>query len=269
MAERPILFSGPMVRALLDGRKWQTRRIVKDRPKKDPRVWCLQSLPHAGPLRDGSWMFSDVDPAEWGTFFPSDYLDGGGIRCPYGVAGDRLWVRETWKSRERRCTEDDDHAEDEACSEHCQQTYVYYAATPRVGFRPVPDRARITYLVESSPLTEWYTSGWRPSIHMPRWASRLLLEVTEVRVERLQDITEEDARAEGLKKLSKDGGITWKFGIPDRDGLPGEDDDGQHWHEWATDPRKAFAKLWDRINGDRASWASNPWVWVVSFPRLA
>lgn len=108
----------------------------------------------------------------------------------------------------------------------------------------------------------------RVSIFMPRWASRITLEVTEVRLQRLQDITEEDARAEGLTCLSKDGGRIFKWGIPDRDGLPGEDDDGEHWQNWSLTARDAYARLWDAING-AGSWASNPWVWAISFRRIA
>ncbi|MDO4705741.1 MAG: hypothetical protein Q4A98_05985 [Comamonadaceae bacterium] len=100
---------------------------------------------------------------------------------------------------------------------------------------------------------------------MPRWASRILLEVTGVRVQRLQDISEEEAIAEGLKTLSKDGGRTWKSGLPDRDGLP--DGDGWPWREWEKDPRRAYKRLWEFIHGPK-SWDQNPWVWVIEFRRV-
>lgn len=105
---------------------------------------------------------------------------------------------------------------------------------------------------------------------MPRWASRLALEVTGVRVERVQDISEADAMAEGLKGLTKDGSLV-KWGIPDRDGLPGNDDDGWHWKQWESDPRKAYRALWNSINGAKPgrSWEANPWVWVVEFKRVS
>lgn len=100
-----------------------------------------------------------------------------------------------------------------------------------------------------------------------RWASRLTLYVTDVRVERLQDIGEADAQSEGLQTLSKDG-RTWKWGIPDRDGLPGTDDCGWPWADWQTDPRAAYARLWNVINGPGA-WEANPWVAAYTFaPRL-
>jgi hypothetical protein len=107
---------------------------------------------------------------------------------------------------------------------------------------------------------------WKPSIHMPRAASRILLEVVSVRVERLQDISEADAVAEGIKALTKDG-RTIKYGIPDRDGLPGNDNDGWHWCNWMPDASLAYRRLWQEINGF-GSWEANPWVWVVEFTRL-
>ena len=104
-------------------------------------------------------------------------------------------------------------------------------------------------------------------IHMPRWASRITLEVTGIRVERLQEISELDAITEGLTALTKDGGRTIKHGIPDRDGLPGNDNYGWHWSEWEKDSRVAYRKLWESINGP-GSWDANPWVWVIEFRRI-
>jgi hypothetical protein len=105
-----------------------------------------------------------------------------------------------------------------------------------------------------------------PSIHMPRWASRWTLFVDRVRIERLHAITPEGAKAEGLSCLSKDNGRTWKFGIPDRDGQPGDDDDGWHWKDWASHPIAAFRRLWNQINEKRGhGWDRNPWVIVIEF----
>ncbi|NUP08372.1 MAG: hypothetical protein HOW73_20170 [Polyangiaceae bacterium] len=231
MKERPIIFSGPMVRAIIEGRKTQTRRILRT---DAPHVYCISA---GGVALEWGPADEDGDPMD------------GDFRSPYGVAGDRLWVRETWALEELGKIDPIDGDR------------VVWKADRQAAWRV--DMAERFYLA-----SDYEPDRWRPSIHMPRWASRIDLDVASVRVERLQDITEDDARAEGLKKLTKDGGITWKFGIPDRDGLPGEDDDGQHWQEWEVDPRKAFAKLWDRINGERASWQSNPHVWVVSFARV-
>jgi hypothetical protein len=191
--ERPILFSGPMVLAILEGRKCQTRRVVKHVTHPD----C-------------------------------PYLDlaGMAVACPYGQPGDRLWVREAF-----------------AGGGHGQRV-VYRADEP-----------------------SYPAYRWRPSIHMPRCASRITLEITGVRVERLNDISEADAISEGIKALSKDGGRTIKYGIPDRDGLPGNDDDGWHWRNWMPDATLAYRQLWNQING-HDSWDANPWVWVLEFRKV-
>lgn len=147
---------------------------------------------------------------------------------PYGQPGDRLWVRETF--REWGGTE----------------KRIDYRATTDV---PNPD------------------ANWKPSIFMPRAASRINLEITAVRVERLHDISEADAVAEGLACITKDGDRTRKYGIPDADGMPGTDDHGWPWNEWRSDPREAYRKLWESINGP-GSWDLNPWVWVIEFKRI-
>jgi hypothetical protein len=190
MKERPILFSGPMVRALLDGSKTQTRRIAKEFAGRTDLDAILRRFPH----QNG---------------------------CPYGKPGDRLWVREAW-SHDARTLEECRAAYEDALAggTFAGGTYgPYYRAT------------------ETAP----ETLRWRPSIHMPRWASRILLEIVSVRVERLQDISEADAIAEGCKNSLH---------------LPG----GRFANE-------NFAHLWWSINGDGA-WEVNPWVWVVEFRRV-
>ena len=194
MKERPILFSAPMVRAILAGTKTQTRRVVKPQPGCDPR--------------------------------DDEHIDMG--RCPYGQPGTTLWVRETWSPDEYEGQRTFYRADDE-------------------HFLPA--------------------GGWKPSIHMPRFASRITLEITGLRVERLQDISPSDAIAEGLKGLSKDGGQITKYGIPDSDGLPGTDDAGWPWHAWRISPVDSYRRLWSQINGPR-SWDANPFVWVVEFKRV-
>lgn len=111
-----------------------------------------------------------------------------------------------------------------------------------------------------------FVERWSPSIHMPRWASRMLIEITNVRVERLQNISEEDAIAEGLKAATKDG-KTIKYGIPDRDGYPGNDDIGWGWCDWNVSPVLAYKRLWGSINGTE-SWDLNPWVWILEFKMV-
>lgn len=236
MTDHPIIFSAPMVKSILAGRKTQTRRILK------PQIVC-----HTGPVPSFTWWkFSGLYPDDW--FGYGNEIDGA---LPYAV-GDRLWVREACRAEETPNGIDG----------------VRYAAD---------DAWRV---IENTPEAsdDWvdlyhYRSRGKngrgnpvPSIHMPRWASRITLEVTEVRVQRLQEISEEDAKAEGLTRVSKDGKI-YKWGIPDRDGLPGNDDLGWHWQDWERDPRAAYTRLWNSLHGPDA-WAANPWVCCLTFKRV-
>lgn len=181
MKERPILFSGPMVRAILEKRKTQTRRVIKPQPEAwahDMVGWEL-AMPNCRPLYPDS--------------FARSY-------CPYGQPGDRLWVRETWTI-------------------------------------PDPtDKRTVCYRSSNDPITTG--EKWKPSIYMPRWASRITLEITGVRVERLQDISESDAKAEGCPHYeTPDGTCSYWF----REYLK------KHGH---------------------MEWDANPWVWVVEFKRV-
>ncbi len=218
--ERPLLFSAPMVRAILEGRKTVTRRPLK--------------LPH------GFWETSVT-----GELVPIP------VNCPHGKPGDRLYVRET-------CFIND-----------------YREASV-----PVDERAscEIHYRADGIPDFEGEEEliRWRPSIHMPRWASRILLEITDVRVERLQDISDDQAKAEGCfftdyGQQCFHGGTGWKD-VGDCPAKVGH----QQRNGWAWDkttsheqclftPRFAFANLWNSTGGD---WDANPWVWVVEFKRV-
>lgn len=201
--ERPILFSAPMVRAILDGRKTQTRRVVK--PK------------------DLEWM--DVHQG----LRESD----NEVCCPYGMTGDRLWVRETWAVGKSA------------------DTFAPSVLHPGTWLN---DKGGLWYPADNTapPAPISPRGKTRVSIHMPRWASRILLEIVSVRVERLNDISEQDARAEGCSP----GG--WQPSYSNPDNSNGDDS----WS--ATD---AFAELWESING-ASSWQANPWVWVVEFRRV-
>lgn len=203
MSERPILFSSEMVRAILAGRKTQTRRIL--RPQPHVTRLAGHDIPLWGPGKHAS------------TSLQAKWL----LCCPYGRPGSHLWVRETWLEL------DDDHRD-------------------RRGVRQAVYRADTTS--DGDDIRRQYGYRWRPSIHMPRWASRLTLEVTSTRVERLQEITEEDARAEGVEAHLHDG----YDGTIDRE----------------RPARSNFERLWDHINGERAPWATNPWVFVVGFRSL-
>ena len=167
MKERPIIFKGEMVKAILDGRKTQTRRVVKN----------VEDL----------------------TVFFRDDKFGCPFKCPYGKPGDRLWVRETWAD-------------------------VNTSEGPAICYRADGDVQII----------------WRSSIYMPRWASRITLKILDIRVERLQDISEKDAIAEGIQPS-----------------------------DYAK-PKAAFMRLWDSINAKKPgkSWKDNPWVWVIEFSRV-
>lgn len=219
MKERPILFSAPMVNAILAGRKTQTRRIVKPQPVWNGNGW---TAPGTG---DSLWADGAVLPHGKGA-------------CPFGGPGDRLWVRETFLEL------DADH----------------WTSAGKYSYRASLDR-------ESDEIRKDYGYKWKPSIFMRRHESRITLEVTGVRVETLQGITNADALAEGLAKITKDGTL-FKYGIPDRDGFPGNDDHGWNWPDWELEPRDAYRKLWDSINGKKAPWLLNPYVWVVEFRRV-
>lgn len=201
MAERPILFSAPMVRAILAGKKSQTRRIVK--PRRED-----------GAIVDVNPDGMPIERSGGGRGFRAvrlEVLD----RCPYGVPGDRLWVRETFR------------------------------AGGSGNLKVVGLLAGIHYRAD---LDEPEAPGqWKPAIFMPHWASRITLAVTSVRVERLQDISEEDARAEGMEG---------NHAIGDERGFVAT---------MQNVYRRTFARGWDGINGKRGSWDDNPWVWVVGF----
>jgi len=202
MTERPIMFKGPMVRAILDGTKTQTRRLVKWGSEEAPTLGC--KIAQTGPEGIEEWTYEDDDASNAGV------LD---ILCPYGVAGDRLWVRETF------------------CDQGCGR-FLYRAS------------------VENP---EWKVRRWKPSIFMPRMASRIELEVTAIRALRLQDISEEDAESEGA--------MTWW------NGLSQEEQFGMY--DGGRGPIAAFRMLWDSINAKRGvGWDTNPWVWAVSFRRV-
>lgn len=206
-----MIFNAEMVRAILSGQKTQTRRIMK-----------------AQPVLNGS--FYEVYGAGWSKGVKSvPAVNGHSLsnNCPFGAVGDRIWVRETWQGPLVDFEHSDDllrNAEKYENPENC----VYKAdGVPAPEFYDADDNLRCC---------------WRPSIHMPRWASRILLEITNVRVERLNDISEEDARSEGVTPTP----------------LPAEK---------LVGGKLAFAELWASIYGYE-NWQANPWVWVIEFKRV-
>ena len=235
MKERPILFSAPMVRAILDGSKTQTRRIVKPQPiiqhigADDIMTWC-------GPQW---WMEATTRQAD----VPSSVIKEMLSASPYGPPGDRLWVRETFRITTHTMEEARALTEDISSGTAVDYRATYIETCKReLGFSQ--QEAEIADDFEQ----------WRPSIHMPRWASRILLEVTGVRVERLQDISDADAVAEGTPCYVCGGRMDGR-----------SESDCHCFHRKAT--ASDYQNLWEQING-QGSWDANPLVWVVEFKRV-
>lgn len=244
--ERPILFNAEMVRAILDGRKTQTRRVAK----VDLSPWLdgqadkideSEMIFHVGEGHSGFGLY--VSSAE----YPEEGSDF--YRCPFGNPGDRLWVRETWSPDSKnfypfnRVAYRGDHHSDlidrdvKECRDHAAHC----------------EAIRKEHKVPEGCMCEF---RWRPSIHMPRWASRITLEIKSVRVERLQDISEEDAIREGIKQVGNCSPPN--YSKTDKcyfNGLAVGFETAKH----------AFAHLWDQIYDN---WEQNPWVWVIEFERV-
>lgn len=206
--ERPILFNADMVRAILKGHKTQTRRILNiDHPV------VTGFVPNG---HHGYWMGtakSEEVIQQYISTFPLT------VKCPYGLVGDRLWVRETFAV----------YGDEE------MHTIHYRADRPEhVGRKGM---------------------GYKPSIHMPRWACRLLLEITDIRVERLNAISKEDAAKEGFQQLPATGRYVLNQG-------------DQYFGGASSNPCELFKFLWEGVYGENA-WKQNPWVWVVEFKIIA
>jgi len=210
MKSRPILFSAPMVRALLAGTKTQTRRVAKH-----PHVLSAKRI---NSYPGHTLFYCALQETVVGA------ASVGAVACPYGVPGDQLWVRETWAH----------HVQAQSAERDEDGPFVYAADGPQAL------QARLA-------------SKWTPGIHMFRWASRITLEITAVRVERLQDISEADALAEGVTPK-------WEPGCS---GRLMEAIGGFSFRPAAS----AYADLWEQING-AGSWDANPWVWALSFKRV-
>jgi hypothetical protein len=202
MKQRPILFSSEMVQAILDGRKTQTRRLLKLQPKKN-----LEFL---------GWKLTEYIQVAFGRGAKIESLH----KFPFGEVGDVLWVRETY-----------------------------------LNFNSIDETPNYTYKADHPNFNINFASGekWKPSIHMPKRASRIWLKITNVKVQRLQDISAEDAIKEGIKKHN-------------------HRRLGEMWYDYiylggCQDPITSFASLWCSING-LDSWYKNPWIWVIEFERI-
>jgi hypothetical protein len=215
MKTRPIIFSGPMVRAILDGKKTQTRRVMKPQPN---------------PITKG--------PADSKIIYTSGWFEGGDVpdyvlkRCPFGVPGERLLVREQHQIMVADSAMKYGEIDyDEIDYKTGKGLRVVYCATDEIEEFYNEDQERDS-------------SATRPSIFMPRWASRIALEITGVRVERVQDISDEDILFEGFKMNNQ---AVFSLGY-----------------------KPAFKRLWDSINSKRGfGWDANPWIWVIEFKRVS
>lgn len=226
MNEKPILFSGPMVRAILEGRKTQTRRVLNPQPEN-----------LSGPNCDGLWSDTIAPVVRY-------------FSCPYGRPGDQLWVRESFCYK---------FVDGKPVIKRGGQKTCYYRATEKKHVVKDDGDGGTAFRSDGTE-----ASPWIPSIHMPRSASRIALEITDIRVERLQNITGDDAISEGISNLSSvcltNGEC--KF-YPRTYNIPAGDYPTQH--EVA---RARYAALWDSINKNKHPWSSNPWVWVVGFSYI-
>ncbi len=220
MKERGMIFNGEMVRAILDGRKTQTRRSMKPQPAND--------------IARGT--FPNTEAYGWVSSMKHKFGSTTAHFCPFGQPGDRIWVRETFQGPLFDFEQMESYLDDNSKFE--KPEFCQYAA-------------------DGKPAPEYYDAednlhcGWRPSIHMPRWASRILLEITDVHVERLNSISEEEARSEGVARLREG---YWKNYQPG-------------WTQHQLSARGSFATLWDSIYGS-GEWDRNPWVWVITFKRI-
>ena len=242
MTERGMIFNAEMVRAILDGRKTQTRRIMKLQPKPSKSrpgdFWFsskkLESMVHVSDLAPGNSPIADYH------LFIQEHC------CPFGAVGDRIWVREAFRVHSR--------ATDVAT--------LVYKASERNSWTEQTHRVPVT--VCNKPATP---EKWTPSLHMPRWASRILLEITDVRVERLNAISEEDAQREGVHTEVWDQTVVARNYAARDEFFQFWSEDMPHYVEMNQLYRSSFRSLWESIYGEE-SWKANPWVWVIEFKRV-
>ncbi len=259
MKETPIPFTGPMVRAILEGRKTMTRRVLKKQPYRSPHDNCWEW---------NGWGGADDGPIMAGRF--GQFLIE---QCPYGQPGDRLWVRETWVELMHTSPGSD-------MPELCEGDKLMEPATSYVGAdgetrwtysgRVIAYRAtsKVEFCDGDGFIGEMANKEdmprWKPSIFMPRWASRIMLEITSILVERVQDITEEDAKAECSNREAAYDDPDLKY-----ESTCGEDRGAGAGYFCPRSYVDGFRNLWDSINSKRGfGWDANPYVWVVGFRRV-
>lgn len=226
MKEYPILFNTEMVKAILDGRKAQTRRPIKG-----------QDIVRQG-ISHPEWANGEGHAGNCWYCHEAEYPEEGSLdfKCPFGQIGDRLWVRETFRPFQP-------HQE-----EGVVRGYQYKADN---SFNYIPPLAED----EGCLINKIDDGKWKPSIHMPRAACRIILEITDIKIERVQDITNEDAQAEGIRFLKK-----CKYSQQDWWGI-----EPDNYDIMMPNPKSSFVLLWNSIY---KNWGDNPWVWIVEFKRI-
>ncbi|MDA8499778.1 hypothetical protein [Citrobacter sp. Igbk 17] len=226
MTERGMIFNSEMVRAILDSRKTQTRRIMAIQPEHS-ELGLRRVIDSKNGRDNGKYFWSQSDAC--GLKMRSKVFG-----CPYGEVGDRIWVRETFQGPLFDFDQMDAYCKDST---------------------PFEKAKFCVYKADGKPAPEFFDADdnlhccWRPSIHMPRWASRLLLEIIDIRVERLNAISQADAIAEGAPPSHPSiDCVSQEYGFPDFS-------------------RSWFGQTWQHIYGEE-SWNANPWVWVIEFERI-
>lgn len=272
---KPIIFSAPMVKAILEGRKTQTRRLNGlDDVNKIQDAWDAARVT-VGAL---NYKVKKSAKGKYGATFIShpgaivnNTINVCPQICPYGQPGDRLWVRENWRigawdENNGRFALDYCDGPDKRWITVPESTddYLGEGVFEHYWMQCSDELSKKGILPDSDGQYHWEHGKsplrWRPSTHMPRWASRINLEITGVRVERVQDISEDDVFAEGIEKLSDPCDVKTERAMKKCLGKNEWDDFGPYW----TDPIFAYSCLWKSIYGPGA-WEKNPWVWVVEF----
>jgi hypothetical protein len=245
--EHPILFNEENIRAILDGKKTQTRRVIKPQPPEDCTVWSGWIIDSTAKKEIGSASWTDVP----GALPSKEHI----VKCPYGKIGDLLWVRESLRRFKRLNFLESKFFNpdfEEVPKEYQKWTAQYIATGTAVPYAPGAKEGWC-----GTALWQWKTKILSP-IFMPRWASRIVLEITNIKVQKLLDIDEKEAQAEGMK--------AWE---PKNEELRKIDQDVRKKNGWAPSYRNSFHDYWDFVNTKRGyPWESDPWVWTIEFKKI-
>ncbi len=257
LKERPLVLTTEEVNAVLAGHKTQHRVIVENPSNGFEVDFNLSGLttPAIGYMNNKFGLLTkrEIHPN-------SNKFERGITPCPLGKVGDRLWVQEDFIP--------DPPAGHDAWEDEDSVTNYFQWDGCGSKLSEIPNRLRTSeHVIYKAGQDDPDSMMWFNALQMRKWASRLLLEITDIRIERVHDIGEDDALSMGLSRLTKDGGRTYKYGLSDKDGLPGNDDYGWHWSEWDADHKGALARYWDSMQG-KGAWNRNDWVWVIEFKKV-